>query len=69
MAGVGMSSLPSHIIPCIFGLMAGALTNSILHRGMFSVYDTAVRAILVGAVAGIVTLAGAILRQKWNSKP
>ena len=69
MAGIGMSSLPSHIVPCVFGLMAGALTNSMLHRGTFSVYDTAVRAILVGAVAGIVTLFGALFSQKRNSKP
>ena len=69
MAGIAMSFLPSHIVPCVFGLMAGALTNSILHRGTFSVYDTAVRAILVGAVAGIVTLLGALLSQKRNSKP
>lgn len=64
-----MSSFPSHIIPCVFGLMAGALTNNILHRGTFSVSDTVLRAILVGAVAGIVTLFGAILNQKRNSKP
>ncbi len=64
-----MNSFPSHIVPSVFGLIAGALTNSILHRGTFSVYDTAFRAILVGAVAGIVTLFGAILSQKRNSKP
>lgn len=64
-----MSSLPSHIVPSVFGLIAGALTNSILPRGMFDAYDTVLRAIIVGAVAGIVTLFGAILSQKRNSKP
>lgn len=64
-----MSSLPNHIIPSIFGLLAGALTKSVLSRGLFGGYDIAMRPIVVGAVAGIVTLSGVTLNQKWNPKP
>jgi hypothetical protein len=64
-----MSSIPNHIIPSVCGLTAGASAYSILPRGMFDAYDTVFRVIIVGAVAGIVTLLGAILSQKRNSKP
>ena len=69
MEGDEVTSLPTHIIPSVCGMTAGALAYSILPRGMFDAYDTVLRASLVGAVAGIVTLFGAILSQKRNSKP
>ena len=53
-----MSSLPKHIIPSVCGLTAGALAYCILPRGMFDAYDTVMRAILVGAIAGSVTVFG-----------
>ena len=63
-----MRSLPNHIIPSVCGLAAGALAYSMLPRGVFDAYNTVLRAIIVGAVAGIVMLFWAILSQKRNSK-